>query len=120
MRRRGATGARPEVEKPDCADENWTIPAPEWLIEDVLPLREATLLVGPPKSGKTILSMAFALSVAGGSPLLDYYQVRHPGPAMLIEQDDPGAKASVKDIASRSPFVETRRHPVLARFGSVV
>jgi RecA-family ATPase len=81
------------------------IPAPEMLIEGVLPLRGASLLNGPSKSGKTIFAVQTALSVATGAPLLDYYRVLKPGPTLLLEQDDPGAAASVKDIVRRSHLV---------------
>jgi RecA-family ATPase len=86
------------------------IPKPEMLIEGVLPLRGATLLVGMPKSGKTIFAMQTALAVATGSPFLDYYRILKPGASLLLEQDDPGATASVKDIVSRSRVqtVETK------------
>ncbi|HKD07678.1 MAG TPA: AAA family ATPase [Bryobacteraceae bacterium] len=99
--RKGAQQYRPEViSLPRLMEMN--VPKPEMLIEGILPLRGATLLVGMPKSGKTIFAMQAALAVASGSAFLDYYKILKPGPSLLLEQDDPGATASMKDIANRS------------------
>ena len=79
------------------------IPVPGMLIEGMIPVRGASLIVGAPKSGKTLLATQSAIAVASGEDLLGHYRVLHQGPVMMIEQDDPAATASVKQILERSP-----------------
>ncbi len=78
------------------------VPAPEFLIDGLIPRRGAVLVNGKAKSGKTLLAVQLALSVASGRPFLDTYKVLAPGPVLLLEQDDPSGAASVKDILRRS------------------
>lgn len=80
------------------------VPAPAMLIEGLLPTRGACLTVGFSKSGKSVLATQVAIAVASGKPLFDFYRILEPGPALLLEQDDPGASASVKDILQHSPI----------------
>jgi hypothetical protein len=75
---------------------------PSMLVDCVLPQSGASLIVGAPKSGKTILSIQMALSIASGQPFLGRYSVLCPGPVLVIEHDDPAATASVKEILTRS------------------
>lgn len=79
------------------------VPPPSMLVESIVPGRGATLIVGAPKSNKTLLSVQIGIAVASGSPVCDYYRVLHPGPALMVEQDDPAGAASIKDILRRSP-----------------
>ena len=85
-------------------------PEPEMLIQGIVPLRGASLLVGPPKSGKTLLAMQMAIAVASGVPLFSKYEILRPGPALLVEQDDPAASASVKSILLHSPEARKDLH----------
>ncbi|MGI8746551.1 MAG: AAA family ATPase [Bryobacteraceae bacterium] len=94
------------------------IPESKMLIEGFLAGKGACLVVGAPKSGKTLLAVQVALAVAGGSPLFDYYRVLEQGPTMLVEQDDPDGAESVSTILKRSrvptgnlPFYLTPRLP---------
>jgi len=73
------------------------------LVESLVPMRGATLLAGREKSGKTLLMAQLAISVASGKPLMGYYRVLEPGPAMVFEQDDPGGVASIQEIMQKSP-----------------
>ena len=77
-------------------------PEPKLLIEALLPIPGAILLAGAAKSGKTLLAVQAALAVASGRALFDNYRVLEPGPALLVEQDDPAGAASVKAILQRS------------------
>ena len=78
------------------------VPEPGMLIEGMIPRRGASLIVGASKSGKTLLAAQAAIAVASGTPLFQNYRVIAPGPVMMIEQDDPDASASVKQILQRS------------------
>ena len=66
-----------------------------------LPGYGATLIVGFPKSGKTIFAAQEAIAIASGKSLFEYYRVLRSGPVMMIEQDDRGGVASLKDILIR-------------------
>jgi hypothetical protein len=83
------------------------IPAHQMLIEGMVPMRGASLIVGEPKSGKTLLAVQAAIAVASGTPLLRNYRVFQQGAAMMIEQDDPAAATSVKQILGLSPVPVT-------------
>jgi hypothetical protein len=72
------------------------------LIEGNIPARGASLLVGSAKSGKTIKAVQMAIAVASGSPLYGKYRVLTPGPALVVEQDDPAGASTVKTILQRS------------------
>ena len=71
------------------------------IIQSLTPTPGASLLVGAPKSGKTILAVQMAIAIARGRALFDYYPVTQ-GPAMIVEQDDPSGPASIKDIVVRA------------------
>jgi hypothetical protein len=76
---------------------------PSMLIEDVLPASGASLMFGAPKCNKTLLAVQTAIAVASGHALFDYYRVIKPGPALIVEQDDPAGAASLQGILRRSP-----------------
>jgi RecA-family ATPase len=78
------------------------VPAPKALIEGLIPLRGVSLMIGKPKSGKTLLSLQLTIAVASGQALFDTYRVLEPGAVLMVAQDDPGSTASVKDILHRS------------------
>lgn len=84
-----------------------TAPAPGMLIEGMIPLHGACLIVGAPKSGKTLLAAQAAIAIASGTPLLGRYKILHQGPVLMVEQDDPAATASVRDILQRSAVPTT-------------
>jgi AAA domain len=79
------------------------VPSDQMLIEGIVPLRGASLMPGAPKSGKTLFAVQAAIAVASGTPFLNNYRVTQ-GPVMMIEQDDPAAKASVSTILKLSPI----------------
>jgi len=76
---------------------------PSMLIEGVLPASGASLMFGAPKSNTTLFAVQTAIAVASGHALLDYDRVIKPGPALIVEQDDPAGAASLSDILRRSP-----------------
>jgi len=79
------------------------VPPPSMLVESIVPGSGATLLVGAPKSNKTLLSVQIGIAVASGNPVCEYYRVLQAGPVLMVEQDDPAGAASIKDILQRSP-----------------
>ncbi len=46
------------------------LPAPSWLIEDLIPEKAFAMLYGPPGSGKTFLALDWALRIAAGGDWL--------------------------------------------------
>jgi hypothetical protein len=106
QQRQQAERQRPEPPRIlSCADVLSVVtPAEEMLFEEgyPLPARGLTLLVGTPKSGKTLLAVQEALAVARNHALFECYRVLKSGPVMIIEQDDPGGAASIKTILERS------------------
>ena len=78
-------------------------PAPSMLIENMIPERGASLIVGAAKSNKTLLAVQMGISVASGTPFLDNYRVLQSGPVFILEQDDPAGAGSITDILMRSP-----------------
>lgn len=82
-------------------------PPPGMLIEGMIPMHGASLIVGAPKSGKTLLAAQAAIAIASGTPLFGRYRVLHQGPVLMVEQDDPAATASIKEILLRSSVPAT-------------
>jgi len=81
------------------------IVTPDWLIENLIKIPSITLLVSPPKIGKTVLAVQFAMSIANGLHLFDFYQNRFkPGeaPGLIVEWDDQQAEASIKAFTEKS------------------
>jgi hypothetical protein len=59
-----------------------------WLVRSLWPAAAVGLLGGPPKVGKTWLSLDLALSVSSGTPCLGALAVDKPGPALLYLAED--------------------------------
>jgi hypothetical protein len=78
------------------------VPESSMLIEGMVPATGASLIVGAAKSGKTLDAIQKAIAVASGSALYGRYRVLAPGPALVIEQDDPAGASSIKTILQRS------------------
>jgi hypothetical protein len=79
------------------------IPAHKMLIEGLLPLGGVCLCVGKPKAGKSLLAVQASIAVASGHALFGNYRILDPGPVLVLEQDDPGGTASIKEILMKSP-----------------
>jgi hypothetical protein len=75
---------------------------PENLIEGILPATGASLIVGAPKSGKTLNAAQMAIAVAAGVPLYGNYKILKQGPVLFVEKDDPAGAASIQDILNKS------------------
>jgi len=59
-----------------------------WLVRSIWPTAAVGVLGGPPKVGKTWLSLDLATSVASGTPCLGAFPVDKPGPALLYLAED--------------------------------
>src|SRR5262245_8076957 len=66
---------------------------PAMLVDQIMPATGASLIVGAAKSGKTLVAVAQAISVASGAALFGHYRVLKPGPVLFVERDDPGGLA---------------------------
>jgi hypothetical protein len=75
---------------------------PGMLIDGILPAAGATLVVGAPKSNKTLLAIQIALAVASGRPLFGQHSIINPGAVLMIEQDDPAGAVSVGQVLHAS------------------
>lgn len=78
-------------------------PAPAMLIEDIIPERGASLIVGAAKTNKTLIAIQMGIALASGNPFLENYRVLKPGPVLTVAQDDPAGASSVKEVLKRSP-----------------
>ena len=83
--------ARPRVTSPfvDYATFLSTnIETPRWLIEDIWSAASHGIVGGEPKTSKSSLVMAMALSVATGKPFLNKYPVASQGPVLMIQEEN--------------------------------
>lgn len=64
------------------------LPDPKWLVEDIWTAASHGIIGGEPKSSKTSIAMALALSVASGKPFLNRYKVHTPGPVLFIQEEN--------------------------------
>lgn len=75
----------PTTHVADLETEPDTVP---WLVRSIWPAAAVGVLGGPPKVGKTWLSLDIATSVASGTPCLGVCPVDKPGPALLYLAED--------------------------------
>ena len=62
---------------------------PEWLVEDMWMDKNVGWIAGVGKSYKTVISLDLALSISSGKPFLDKFEVKKPGPVLLLQEEDP-------------------------------
>lgn len=67
--------------------EYLSLPTPpqSWIVQDLVPACGMVALWGPPKEGKTLLSLSLALAIAQGRPFLGRHTSQ--GPTLLLELD---------------------------------
>lgn len=64
--------------------------SPRWLIEEIWMAGSQGIIGGEPKSSKSTIALAMALSVASGKPFLNRYAVSTTGPVLVVqEENDP-------------------------------
>lgn len=71
-----------------AADLETSLDAPRWLIETLWTAAGVGIVGGSPKSLKTWTGLEMAVSVASGTPCLDHFEVKDPGPALLYLAED--------------------------------
>ncbi len=75
-----------------AADLDEPEPDRRWLVEPLWSRAGVGVIGGAPKCAKTWLGLDLAVSVATGSPCLDRFVVREPGPVLaFFAEDSPGA-----------------------------
>ncbi|WP_158301487.1 ATP-binding protein [Methanocella paludicola] len=60
----------------------------EYLIEGWIVTGSKVLIAGPPKTIKTLLADAMAISVASGKPFLGHYRVNEVGPVLIYQAEN--------------------------------
>ena len=77
-------------------------PQQAWLIEPLWAYAAVGIIGGPPKCCKSWLGLDMALSVASGSPCLDQFPVKRPGPALIFLAEDalPAVRARIEALCS--------------------
>jgi hypothetical protein len=65
-----------------------TLDSPKWLIKDWWEAGSHGILAGEPKTYKSTVSTEIAISVASGKPLFNKYEVIHPGPVLIIQEEN--------------------------------
>ena len=62
---------------------------PEWLVDNIWMDKNVGWLAGAGKSYKSVVSLDLALSIASGNKFLDTFEVRKPGPVLMVLEEDP-------------------------------
>lgn len=70
------------------ADVDSSVAQRPWVIQSLWAASAVGLIGGPPKAGKTLLALDFAVSVASGTPSLGTFPVHDPGPVLLYLAED--------------------------------
>lgn len=103
--------------------------APRWLVKDIWTAGSHGIIGGEPKTSKTTIALALAVSVASGQPFLGRYPVSTPGPVLFVQEEnapwmiqDRARKiaASAGLIRKRDALTRPARRDDLARKGRVV
>ena len=61
---------------------------PRWLIEDIWTDGAVGIIGGEPKTMKSTLALALAMSVAGDRPFLNRYPVHKAGPVLMVQEEN--------------------------------
>jgi len=64
------------------------LPEPKWLVEDIWTAGSHGIIGGDPKTSKSGLTLALAISVASGKPFLGQYPVHTPGPVLVVQEEN--------------------------------
>jgi len=61
---------------------------PGWLVEGFWTRESHGIVAGEPKSFKSILTLDLAISIASGEPFLGQFPVHHPGPVLIVQNEN--------------------------------
>lgn len=89
----------------------------QWAVDDWLADGSVVFLVSPPESYKTWILLDLAVSIASGQPFLGEFEVRRPGPVIIIQQED-----SHQGITERMSVIMQSRldlHPQIGESASM-
>jgi len=77
-------------------------PEQTWLIESLWAHEAVGIIGGPPKCCKSWLGLDMAISVASGSPCLDQFPVKRPGPALIFMAEDalPAVRTRIEALST--------------------
>lgn len=64
------------------------IQTPRWLVEEIWSSASHGIIGGEPKTSKSSLTLALALSVATGKPFLGKYKIPQPGPVIVVQEEN--------------------------------
>jgi hypothetical protein len=83
---------------------------PKWLVRDIWTAGSHGIIGGEPKTSKTTLALALALSVAGGVPFLGQYPVGTQGPVLMIQEENDLKlmQRRMHQLAAHSGLISTR------------
>lgn len=70
----------------DLANRN--MPSVSWLVKGLLSTSAIHVLAGEPKGGKTWMEAELAMAVATGTPVFGEFEVKDPGPVLMILLED--------------------------------
>jgi RecA-family ATPase len=83
-----------------------------WVINDWLPDETIAFLVSPPGSFKTWMLLDLAVSVAGGTPFLNQFEVNSTGPVLIVQQEDFHG-----ELAERLAVIINNRYNLISQKG---
>ncbi len=83
-----------------------------WVIDDWLPDETIAFLVSPPGSFKTWMLLDLAVSVAGGTPFLNQFEVNSTGPVLIVQQEDFHG-----ELAERLAVIINNRYNLISQKG---
>ena len=94
------------------APKNWE---PHWLIKDLIQTSALNLIVGHPKTHKSMLRRYFVSCMISGSPAFGLYKAQEPlrRALVLLSEDHPGAERNMIDgILREQGFPEDELRPI--------
>jgi KaiC/GvpD/RAD55 family RecA-like ATPase len=69
-------------------DLNRPVPDTDWLVEDMIVRSEAAVLAGDGGVGKSFITMALALAIAGGDDTFLGRKLMHHGPVVYVDEEN--------------------------------
>jgi len=61
---------------------------PGWLVEGFWTRESHGIVAGEPKAFKSIMTLDLAISIASGQPFLGHFPVYHPGPVLIVQNEN--------------------------------